>query len=235
MISDFFGRGGDADTRHIRRQRYGIRSGSGPLSYSPPDDPHHIWHLVRSETVDWDAVKTRAESHGNEAAHKWINGPVIGLERFRSTDNESTLLHHVVVSKNPPVEALRAVIRAFPKALTINWHYSESEAAFCPLGLACETNASVDTIRTILQEIGRVMNATDASNEDLRNKLTPSKVLFNNEFWYTWFRLEHMRLFLEELPLPLFTRMEWRDARSCMYDSLVRLRVCHSRRCLGKD
>lgn len=149
--------------------------------------PDHIQNLLQDcSSIDWNAVNRRAESHPEECMREY---PMVWVDSVLDR----------IITLNPPVGALIAVIRAYPTAL-VDWWYSE------PLSLACESDASNDVIRTLLQEMKRVCTEDTPDRKFFRKELNPHRVLLECGFWTTTCPLDlpdRVSIFLEELPLDI--------------------------------
>ena len=118
-------------------------NGLGVLISMILGDPAHIRNLMygRKRTeIDWKAVTRRAKSHPADAKDE--------------APNHRTILH-MMVPLHPPLEALKAVIDAYPDALEWTEPYCDRNTnrrlRVDPLGLACHCGASIEIVRMILR------------------------------------------------------------------------------------
>jgi hypothetical protein len=158
-------------------------------------DKDYIWRLVRrpAASVNWKAVIARARHCPDEIEVHWGSFPL-----------ETTVLHHII-PMNPPVKALKAILRAYPDALSTSCHNEDQGEEFFPLGLACKIDAPFENIRAILKGISICIQESDRF---LRVALDSCELFDDIDFWYDEFPLERMQLCLEELPMGLFSTMD---------------------------
>lgn len=111
-----------------------------------------------------------------------------------------------IIMSNPPAEAVRACIRAYPEALVQTLIGRDWSVQLPPWLLAFFNLpvVSIEILRTILQEI--CLLRSDNSyyrNGDFQNLLCPFMILEKCGFWENTFPLDTMRVILEELHLDL--------------------------------
>jgi len=128
---------------------------------APFDDPANIRNLLKRDSadIDWEAVRQRAESYPEEVR---VAPPSLGIRRVGRSDRSrrAPSVLDIVLSKNPPIEALRTVIRANPLSLKMMFQYKKVPGTVdkSPLREACmHGDVSHEIIRAIIQEALRAI------------------------------------------------------------------------------
>lgn len=101
------------------------------LRRKKPEPSSDLWDLVVD--MDWEAVIEHAREHPQDAA--WQDGHW----------DETPL--YLAAQHNPPVEAIREIIRAYPKALTTPCRTNHD----LPLHIACRYQVSAEILEELLR------------------------------------------------------------------------------------
>jgi hypothetical protein len=144
---------------------------------------------------------------------------------------ETTL--HWVASQDPPVELIRAVIRADPDALTgkKRLYIQDRYQKVTPLGLACRSGAPFHVIRTLLRETVLLKARTKSRKRDRNdwwlsedNEVCPFATTGIEK---SSFSVETMRVMLEEFPDGVWSQEDPLERR-CLIGEVMKNIRCDS-------
>jgi ankyrin repeat protein len=146
-------------------------------------------------------------SYFNQSEHviQWL------IKKFPETakmkDSYGWTPLHLACESHQSEQVIRLLLELDPEAVK-----EKDKYGFMPLHLACQNNQSEQVIRMLTQEAWRAIqnSGIDDDNEMVFNTLAECC-----GFWEPSFRLDHMRIMLEEVPIS-FDTMNANDTKLCL-------------------